>query len=164
MSLIFWGADAHRLAQVRHAGAARRQPRRRRHHGADGAGAVVGQQGSRWYCPLLLIGVFGAALFYGDSVITPAISVLSAIEGPGSRHARRCKPYVVPLTIDRAGRAVRACSATARPASARWFGPIMVLWFAALAAWASSISSQRPQILAALNPLHALALHDATTG
>src|SRR3970282_936270 len=52
----------------------------------------------RWRMPLLLIGVFGASLFYGDAVLTPAISVLSAVEGLEVGTAA-LKPYVVPVSV-----------------------------------------------------------------
>ena len=97
LSAIFWVADDRGLAEVRDAGAAREQPRRGRHHGAARA-RDVGRSatGRGWSAPLLAIGVFGAALFYGDAVLTPAISVLSAVEGLEVGTAA-FKPYVVPI-------------------------------------------------------------------
>jgi KUP system potassium uptake protein len=109
---------------------------------------------SRWHFPLMMIGVFGATMFYGDSVITPAISVLGAIEGlevaaPGLEH------YVVPLTI-----AVLVGLYTLQKRGTagigRWFGPIMVVWFLALAVMGIVNIIQAPVILQALNPWHAL--------
>jgi KUP system potassium uptake protein len=102
---------------------------------------------------LLLLGVFGATLFYGDSLITPAISVLGAMEGlvlvaPG------LGPYVVPASlailvglflVQRFGTAVVG----------RFFGPVIVLWFVVLGVMGVVHIAQQPQILAALNPLHA---------
>jgi KUP system potassium uptake protein len=109
---------------------------------------------SRAHYPLMLLGLFGATLFYGDSVITPAISVLSAIEGlevaaPG------LTPYVVPITV---GVLVALYMLQARGTAGigRYFGPIMLLWFAALAAMGVINIVEAPQILAALNPWHAL--------
>lgn len=109
---------------------------------------------SRWQYPLLLIGVFGATMFYGDSVITPAISVLSAIEGlevaaPGM------KPYVVPITlVVLVG--LYAFQSHGTAGIGRWFGPIMIIWFAALAVLGVVNIMRAPEILAALNPLHAI--------
>jgi KUP system potassium uptake protein len=115
-------------------------------------GAVGNRQ--RLHVALLLIGVFGASLFYGDSVITPAISVLSAIEGLEVA-TPALKPYVVPLTI-----VVLLCLyAAQRHGTAgigRWFGPVMLLWFAALAAMGVLNIVKSPGILVALNPWHAL--------
>jgi KUP system potassium uptake protein len=115
-------------------------------------GAVGNRQ--RLHVALLLIGVFGASLFYGDSVITPAISVLSAIEGLEVA-TPALKAYVVPLTI-----VVLLCLyAAQRHGTAgigRWFGPVMLLWFAALAAMGVLNIVKSPGILVALNPWHAL--------
>ena len=108
---------------------------------------------SRWHYVLMVLGVFGATMFYGDSVITPAISVLGAIEGlevatPG------LEKYVVPLTIV----VLVGLYSVQRHGTAgigRWFGPIMVVWFAALAVMGVINIAQAPVILQALNPLHA---------
>jgi KUP system potassium uptake protein len=115
--------------------------------------AAVGDR-KRLHVALLLIGVFGASLFYGDSVITPAISVLSAIEGLEVA-TPALQPYVVPLTI-----VVLVClyavQSHGTAGIGRWFGPIMLLWFAALAAMGVVNIVQSPGILVALNPWHAL--------
>ncbi|MBA5685823.1 potassium transporter Kup [Rugamonas apoptosis] len=103
---------------------------------------------------LMLCGVFGAALFYGDSVITPAISVLSAIEGLEVA-TPALKPYVVPLTIAVLV-ALYALQQHGTAGIGRWFGPVMIVWFAALAAMGVVNIIAAPQILAALNPWHAL--------
>jgi len=103
---------------------------------------------------LLLIGVFGAALFYGDGVITPAISVLSAVEGLEVA-TPALRPWVVPITI-----VILACLyAVQRHGTAgigRWFGPVMLLWFAVLALMGIVNIARSPEILVALNPWHAL--------
>ena len=102
---------------------------------------------------LLLLGVFGATLFYGDSVITPAISVLGAMEGL-ELVTPLLKPYVVPISIailfglfqvQRLGTGLVG----------RFFGPVIVLWFLTLAAVGVVHIARQPAILAALNPLHA---------
>jgi KUP system potassium uptake protein len=108
---------------------------------------------SRWWYPLMLIGVFGATMFYGDSVITPAISVLSAIEGLEVAAPALAK-YVVPITIA----VLVALYSVQRHGTAgigRWFGPIMVVWFASLAVMGLINIVQAPVILHALNPYHA---------
>ncbi|WP_373922068.1 potassium transporter Kup [Duganella sp. Root336D2] len=109
---------------------------------------------SRSYTGLLLIGVFGAALFYGDSVITPAISVLSAVEGLEVA-TPALKPYVVPLTIIVLV-LLYAAQSHGTAGIGRWFGPVMLLWFLALAAMGVVNIVQRPEILGALNPWHAV--------
>jgi len=104
--------------------------------------------------PLLALGVVGASMFIGDSMITPAISVLSAVEGlklatPALEH------FVVPLTIFILVVlfAVQS-SGTARVASA--FGPVMVAWFASLAIMGFVHISDDPSVLAAINPYYAV--------
>jgi KUP system potassium uptake protein len=115
-------------------------------------GAIGGR--ARLHYSLLLIGVFGAALFYGDSVITPAISVLSAVEGLEVA-TPALQRYVVPLTIV----ILVALYAVQRHGTAgigRWFGPIMLLWFAVLAGMGIVNIVHSPAILVAVNPWHAL--------
>ena len=104
---------------------------------------------------LLLTGVFGAALFYGDSVITPAISVLSAVEGL-EVVTPLLKPYVLPISIT----VLIGLFAMQRFGTAlvgRLFGPVIVVWFAVLAIAGVTQITRQPEILAALNPLEALA-------
>ncbi|MEQ1535269.1 MAG: potassium transporter Kup [Burkholderiaceae bacterium] len=104
---------------------------------------------------LLLIGVFGAALFYGDSVITPAISVLSAVEGL-EVVTPLLKPYVLPISIG----VLIALFAVQRFGTGlvgKLFGPIIILWFGMLAVTGVNEIMQQPAILTALNPLHAFA-------
>ncbi|HEX4333018.1 MAG TPA: potassium transporter Kup [Usitatibacter sp.] len=109
---------------------------------------------------LLGIGVFGAALFYGDAVLTPAISVLSAVEGL-EVGTEALKAYVVPLSagilvalfmLQRFGTSVVGLL----------FGPICAVWFAALAAGGIWNIARAPQVLKALDPsyaLHFLSVH-----
>jgi KUP system potassium uptake protein len=108
-----------------------------------------------WLAPIvILLGIFAGALFYGDTMITPAISVLSAVEGlnvamPG------LSAYVVPVTLvvlvvlflfQSRGTAVIG----------RFFGPIMIVWFLALATLGIINIIEAPQILAAVNPVYAV--------
>ena len=83
VSLIFWSVTIVVTRQVRAAGDARRQRRRGRDHGPDHADPPAAELpgGRRTKLVLAALGVFGASLFFGDSMITPAISVLSAVEG-----------------------------------------------------------------------------------
>jgi KUP system potassium uptake protein len=104
--------------------------------------------------PLLTLGVIGASMFIGDSMITPAISVLSAVEGlklatPALEH------YVVPLTVFILVVLFSVqSSGTARVASA--FGPVMVVWFSCLAVMGLIHISDDPSVLAAINPLYGI--------
>lgn len=108
---------------------------------------------SKAYFPLMLIGLFGATLFFGDSVITPAISVLGAVEGL-SVATPALTPYVVPLAVAiLVGLYSLQWHGTA--GIGRWFGPIMLLWFAALAIMGLINIFAAPEILQALNPWHA---------
>jgi KUP system potassium uptake protein len=103
---------------------------------------------------LLLTGVLGAALFYGDSVITPAISVLGAIEGLETI-APSFKPYVLPLsTAVIVGLFLGQRFGTA--AVGKLFGPVIAVWFAVLALTGLVQIVHHPAILAALNPLRAV--------
>lgn len=102
---------------------------------------------------LLLLGVFGATLFYGDSVITPAISVLGAVEGlkvlePG------LKPFVVPAAVAILV-GLFAIQRFGTTLVGRFFGPVIVLWFLTLGVSGAVQVMQQPGILAALNPLAA---------
>ena len=102
---------------------------------------------------LLMLGVFGATLFYGDSVITPAISVLGAMEGL-ELLTPTLKEYVVPITVA----ILTALFVVQRLGTGfvgRFFGPIIVLWFVTLGAIGALHIVRQPAILAALNPLHA---------
>src|SRR5689334_19468098 len=103
---------------------------------------------------LLAVGGFGAALFYGDAVLTPAISVLSAVEGLEVGSAA-FKPYVVPICagilvalfmIQKHGTAVVGLL----------FGPICLAWFVAIGACGAWNIAREPAVLAALDPTHAL--------
>ncbi|WP_155371001.1 potassium transporter Kup [Catellatospora vulcania] len=112
------------------------------------------RSGRRTAAVLAALGIFGAALFFGDSMITPAISVLSAIEGlkivnPG------LEPAIVPVTaviivalfmVQRRGTA----------AVGRVFGPIMIAWFLVIAVFGIAGIAHHPDILKALSPTYAL--------
>jgi KUP system potassium uptake protein len=113
---------------------------------------------------MLLVGIFGTCLFYGDGVITPAISVLSAVEGlevvsPAFRRA------VIPLTlVILFGLFVVQRHGTA--GIGRFFGPVTLVWFVAIAALAVPHVTAHPEILWALSPHHALRFvwqHPGTT-
>lgn len=102
---------------------------------------------------LLLAGTFGACLFYGDSVLTPAISVMSAVEGL-EVVAPALKPWVLPLAIGvLVGLFMFQRHGTR--AVGRFFGPVIVLWFATLAAIGVWQITQAPEILQAIDPRHA---------
>lgn len=154
VSLIFWALIL--IVSVKYAVLILRADNR----GEGGIVAMLALLGTRhakpgsWQATLLVVGLIGAALLYGDGAITPAISVLSAVEGlkvdaPGLSH------FVVPITlaillglflVQRKGVAFIG----------RIFGPVMLVWFAVLALLGIGGIVQSPGILAALNPLAAL--------
>lgn len=108
---------------------------------------------SKWHVTLLVLGLFGAALFYGDGVITPAISVLSAIEGLEVA-TPAFTPFVVPITLV-VLLLLYAVQYKGTAGIGNWFGPIMVIWFLVLAAMGIVNIAKMPGILWALNPVHA---------
>ncbi|MBO4790297.1 MAG: KUP/HAK/KT family potassium transporter, partial [Oxalobacter sp.] len=107
-----------------------------------------------WYRILLLMGVFGASLFYGDSVITPAVSVLSAMEG-FEVATPFFKPYVVPLAIVIIV-VLYSIQSKGTEGIAKWVGPLMLLWFGSLAAMGIVNIIRAPVILQAFNPWFAI--------
>ena len=101
-----------------------------------------------------IFGIFGAALLYGDGMITPAISVLSAVEGL-ELATSGLGPYVVPITVAiLVGFFLVQSRGTA--AIGEKFGPVMVLWFLTLAALGIRGIASYPSVLGAMNPAHAL--------
>ena len=103
---------------------------------------------------LIMMGLFGATLFYGDGVITPAISVLSAVEG---LHLATpvLTPYVIPITVlILVGLFAVQSHGTARVGA--FFGPVMLLWFAILALLGLINMMKAPQVLAAFDPEYAM--------
>ncbi|MBP6110351.1 MAG: potassium transporter Kup [Rhodocyclaceae bacterium] len=111
-------------------------------------------QGSPKRTTIMMLGLFGAALFYGDGVITPAISVLSAVEGLEVA-TPAFKPYVLPISIvilvllfvvQRHGTA----------AVGKFFGPIVVAWFLTIGVLGINSITASPDILRALDPSYAL--------
>jgi KUP system potassium uptake protein len=103
---------------------------------------------------VMLLGLFGAALFYGDGVITPAISVLSAVEGI-EVVTPAFKPYVIPLTLG----ILVALFAVQKRGTARvgaFFGPVMVLWFATLTVLGALKIAEEPGVLLAVWPGYGL--------
>jgi hypothetical protein len=116
--------------------------------------ALWGAPGKHLPWILTMLGLAGVSLFYGDSMITPAISVLSAVEGlevaiPG------LKPFVLPVTmLVLLGLFVVQKRGTDRVG--QYFGPVMVLWFAVLGILGLIQIGTFPQVVTAISPLHAL--------
>lgn len=103
---------------------------------------------------LIMVGLFGAALLYGDSTITPAITVLSAVEGLEIA-TTFFEPYIIPITVG----ILIALFFFQKHGTAnigKIFGPVMLVWFLSIAAVGVFQMVQVPQVLAALNPMHAV--------
>jgi KUP system potassium uptake protein len=129
----------------------------------DGQGGILalitlirrsgGSGGRRTKLVLAALGVFGASLFFGDSMITPAISVLSAVEG-----LKVVKPSLDQVIVPITATIIVVLFAVQRIGTARvgrLFGPIMVVWFLAIAACGVRGIADHPQILKALSPTYA---------
>jgi KUP system potassium uptake protein len=99
-----------------------------------------------------VLGMAGAALFYGDAIITPAISVLSAVEGL-KLATPAFEPFVIPLSL---AILVGLFSVQSRgtAAVAAWFGPITAIWFVAMTIGGLAQLAEDPSILAAISPVH----------
>jgi KUP system potassium uptake protein len=107
----------------------------------------------RWARGIILLGVFATALFYGDSMITPAVSVLSAVEGLTVVEAGFA-PFVIPISIGiLVGLFTIQAHGTARVGAL--FGPVMLLYFTVIAVLGVMHIVDHPAILGALNPLYA---------
>lgn len=153
LSLIFWTIMA--LVTLKYVVIIMRAD----NHGEGGSLALLARvteltKNSRATWFVTMLGIFAAALFYGDSMITPAISVLSAVEGLDVV-APQFKEFVLPITaivltglfwIQRHGTG----------AVGRYFGPIMCAWFGVLALLGAISVWHAPAVLAALNPAYAV--------
>ncbi|EJW09814.1 Kup system potassium uptake protein [Rhodovulum sp. PH10] len=154
LSLVFWTVML--LVTVKYVTIIMRAD----NHGEGGSLALLAlvtdlTRGYRVSVPLTLLGIFAAALFYGDSMITPAISVLSAVEGL-EVITPELGPYIVPVTavvlsalflVQRKGTGMVGLV----------FGPVMLVWFATLAVSGLNAIVATPDVLAALDPRWAVA-------
>jgi KUP system potassium uptake protein len=127
-------------------------------HGEGGILALMPLAGATTFDrsrALVVMGLFGAALIYGDGIITPAISVLSALEGANVA-TEVLEPYVMPMAV-----AILLClfavqgRGTARIGTV--FGPLMLLWFVVIAVLGLGGILRHPNVLAAVDPRHAIA-------
>ena len=126
--------------------------------GEGGILALMSLIGANGFAPgiklLTGMGLLGAALIYGDGVITPAISVLSALEGVNAA-TDTLKPFVMPAAV-----AILVMLFAAQrfgtQSIGRAFGPVMLLWFVVIAVLGVAAIARHPQVLAALDPLRAV--------
>jgi KUP system potassium uptake protein len=105
---------------------------------------------ARWL--ITALGMFGAAMFYGDSIITPAMTVLSAVEGLEKLNPNFGK-FVIPISIGILV-ALFLVQRKGTTTIGRFFGPIMVIWFVALAVLGIAQIVQNPKVLMAINPIY----------
>ena len=109
---------------------------------------------SRWRAVMVVVGLIGATLLYGDGTITPAISVLSAIEGI-KLYAPQMQRFVVPLTV-----VILVALFAIQRKGTSWigglFGPVMLIWFIVIGLMGVAGIAKAPAILAALSPLPAI--------
>ena len=103
---------------------------------------------------IVAVGLFGAALIYGDGTITPAISVLSALEGLNMA-TPAFQPYIVPMAV-MILIALFAIQSRGTARIGQAFGPVMLVWFIAMALLGLSGIVQHPAVLAALDPRYGL--------
>jgi len=126
----------------------------------DGEGGILAlfalvasaqKNGRRNFAILLMLGIFGAGLLYGDGLITPVISVLGAMEGLGVR-VPALEPAVVPITIGILVGLFMVQRHGTGPLG-RWFGIVMLIWFTVLAVTGILGIAEHPQVLQAVNPI-----------
>ena len=153
-SLIFWSLTI--VVSIKYVGFILKADNR----GEGGIFALLGlilgspdQLKPRLRTAMVVGGIFGAALLYGDGIITPSISVLSAMEGLEVA-TEAAKPFIVPLTC-LVLVALFLLQKRGTSGIGNVFGPVMVLWFLTIAALGSWEILQSPRILRALNPWHA---------
>ena len=153
LSLIFWSLML--IVTVKYVAVAMRADNK----GEGGSFALLSLiarnlAGKRWTAGLVMMGVLATCLFYGDAMITPAISVLSAVEGleivqPG------LQPLVIPIAIAiLVGLFLVQSRGTAKVGA--WFGPVILLYLATIAALGVSNIAAHPEIVGALSPSHAI--------
>jgi KUP system potassium uptake protein len=153
LSLIFWALVI--VISVKYVSYVMRAA----NHGEGGILALMALIPSTYRGPhsrgvLLGLGLFGAALLYGDGVITPAISVLGAVEGL-STATPALTPYVVPISVVILfGLFLLQYRGTASVGA--MFGPVMIVWFVVIAAMGVRWISLEPHVLSAVNPVHAV--------
>ncbi len=153
LSLIFWSLMM--IVTIKYVAIAMRAD----NNGEGGSFALLSLisrslEGKRWTPVLVMLGVLATCLFYGDAMITPAISVLSAVEGLAVA-APPLAPLVIPSSIGiLVGLFLAQARGTARVGAI--FGPIMLIYMAVLAILGISNILAHPEVLGALNPLWAI--------
>jgi KUP system potassium uptake protein len=153
LSLIFWSLVL--LVSVKYVAYVLRADNRGE-GGILALTALVASPGKRRTVVASMLGVVGAALLYGDGTITPAISVLSAVEGLGVA-APQLEPFIVPLTLVILV-SLFAAQHRGTGGLGAIFGPFVIVWFAALALFGLLGISRRPDVLLSIDPRWAVDL------
>src|SRR5882724_7605576 len=125
-------------------------------HGEGGILALMSLIGAAWSGRkrvFVVMGLFGAALIYGDGIITPAISVLSALEGLNVS-TPIFKPYVLPMAVAIL-LGLFAIQSRGTAVVGKAFGPVMLLWFATIGVLGIVGIARHPEVLMAVDPRHA---------
>jgi KUP system potassium uptake protein len=165
VSLIFWSVTI--IVTVKYVGLVMRAD----NQGEGGIMALISlirqigkEVPARTKFVLAGLGVFGAALFFGDSMITPAISVLSAVEGTETVSSSM-DSFVIPITLTIIV-ALFAIQRFGTGSVGRLFGPIMLVWFTTIAALGIRGISMHPEVLKALSPSYGFdfLFHSGSTG
>ena len=126
-------------------------------HGEGGILALMSLTRASWHGPgraFVIIGLLGAALIYGDGIITPAISVLSALEGLNQATAV-FKPHIMPMAVV-VLLALFAVQSRGTARIGKAFGPVMLIWFVTIAVLGVAGILHHPGVLVAVDPAHAL--------
>jgi KUP system potassium uptake protein len=152
LSMVFWAIMV--LVSIKYVAIIMRADNRGEGGSLALLALITSRQNPAWLSWVLtMLGIFAAALFYGDSMITPAISVLSAVEGL-EIIAPAFKDFVIPVTvivltglfmIQKRGTGLVGL----------FFGPVMIVWFTVLAGLGINQILRHPEVLVALNPMYA---------
>src|SRR3954469_17566878 len=130
---------------------------RAENHGEGGILALMSLTRASWHGRnrvFVVMGLFGAALIYGDGIITPAISVLSALEGLNVT-TEFFRPYVLPMAVAIL-LGLFAIQSRGTAVVGKAFGPIMLLWFVTIAALGIGGITRHPGVLVAVDPYYAI--------
>jgi KUP system potassium uptake protein len=153
LSLIFWALVI--VISIKYCAFVMRAD----NHGEGGILALMAMTGARWSGrgrTSIILGLFGAALIYGDGIITPAISVLSAVEGLNVA-TDFFKPHIMPIAVIILVM-LFAVQSRGTESVGRTFGPIMLVWFLTIGALGAVGIAHHPEVLAAVNPGYAITL------
>ena len=153
LSMVFWAIMV--LVSIKYVAIIMRADNRGEGGSLALLALITSRQNPAWLSWFLtMLGIFAAALFYGDSMITPAISVLSAVEGL-EIIAPTLKDFVIPVTVI-VLTGLFMIQKRGTGLVGMFFGPVMIVWFTVLAGLGINQIFKHPEVLVALNPYYAL--------